>query len=232
MQQPALPQANLTPCPLPRPLCQAPPQPARVYPHSYLLTKNQQTAKEHLVSKDSPLLHLVSREQPTSHLVASTLKARPSLRWIFPNLKTTLTIKFKGGVSTLAPNHTPRAAPVGHRPPPSATSDYDPRLPGPPAVAPGTSPYLPTFGHTPSPHGSTPASNSSSVGAPPLVGPPPAPAPGGAATLPPSGAPPAAALPSAPMVSPILLYLPSSAPMVLFLTQPPPWVLQLELILT
>ena len=144
----------------------------------------------------------------------------------------------QGGVSTLAPNHTPRAAPVGHRPPPSASAtspaadllrqDFEPRLPGPSPVAPGpsssSSPYPPTFGHTPSPHGSTPVSNSSSVGgapppagasqgAPPLVGLPPAPgaapAPGGAATLPPSGAPPAAALPSAPMVSLILL-LPSA----------------------
>ena len=141
----------------------------------------------------------------------------------------------QGGVSTLAPNHTPRAAPVGHRPPPSASAsspadllrqEFESRLPGPSPVAPGSSssPYPPTFGHAPSPHGSTPASNSSSVGAappppagasqgaPPLVGPPTAPgsalAPGGAAPLPPPGAPPAAALPSAPMVSLTLLYLP------------------------
>ena len=125
----------------------------------------------------------------------------------------------QGGVSTLAPNQTPRAAPVGHRPPPPASTtspadllrqDFDPRLPSalPPGSSSSSSPYPPTFGHTPSPHGSTPASNSSSVGgapAAPLVGLPPAPgaapAPGGAPTLPPSGAPPAAALPSAPMVS-------------------------------
>ena len=144
--------------------------------------------------------------------------------------KTNLALQVGG--TTLAPNHTARAAPVGHRPPPPpststssspATSgsdqlrhDFDPRLPpaGVPPAGSSSSPYpAPSFAHSAPPHGSSPASSSRSVGAAtapgPAGAPPPHPAPAPAGGAPPSGAHPPPALPSAPTVSFLLSHLPN-----------------------
>ena len=100
--------------------------------------------------------------------------------------KTNLVLQVGG--PTLAPNHTARAAPVGHRPPPPSTStssspasgteqlryDFDPRLPpaGVPPAGSSSSPYpAPSFAHSAPPHGSSPASSSGSVGAAGAPGP-------------------------------------------------------------
>ena len=143
--------------------------------------------------------------------------------------KTNLALQVGG--TTLAPNHTVRAAPVGHRPPPTSTStssspagsgsdqlrhDFDPRLPpaGVPPAGSSSSPYpAPSFAHSAPPHGSSPASSSGSVGAAtapgPAGAPPPHPAPAPAGGAPPSGAHPPPALPSAPTVSFLLSHLPN-----------------------